>query len=413
MSEEPDSEEVSFDSAAFEEWVEKTAQSKGISRGDVLDQMLSSYWILEELTGMMDETGQGGPASRIGAGKSDSERESDRSDADATGSTSDADATESGSDADEGADGFPDQGDISELIREFQELRSAILEMPDREEAGRRREPQRQRWDEPRGSRSPPRRPDERLGRTLSDLQDRVEALSEELSEAQDKHEEDVAALQADIDETIETLENLESSVGDLVGHAELESLAVSLEQELSRIEESTTELEGRLTQVEEAHSETAGELADIADGQSALEERLEREFNSIENVFQHLLDKTDDLEYRLGAVSDSQHDEFESLEEHIEDREQLAALMREAHRKDVSTAVCDSCETNVDLRLLEEPYCPECDRPIAGLEPGGWLPFDKATLETKPIQTATEGLDDGTHDPSELLESPPSSGSP
>lgn len=402
MSEEPDSEEATFDSAAFEEWVEKTAESKGISRGEVLDQMLSSYWILEELTGMMDEAGQGGPASRFGADTSEGEPESGSQDADTTGD---------GSDAREEAAGLPEQGNLSELVREFQELRSAIMEMPDRRETGRRREAPNPRWDEPRRSRSPPRRPDERLQRTLSDLEDRVEDNSEELSATKDTHDEDVAALEADIDETRQTLQTLESSVDNLVGHAELESLAVSLEQELSRIEESTTEQEGRLTQVEEAHAETAGKLADIAEGQSALEERLEREFDSIEDVFQHLLDKTDDLEYRLGAVSDSQHDEFESLEDHIEDREQLATLMREAHRKDISTAVCDSCETKVDLRLLEEPYCPECDRSITGLDPGGWLPFDKSTLETEPIQTASEGLDDGSQDPSELLESPPSGG--
>jgi len=401
MSEDPDSEEVSFDSAAFEEWVEKTAENKNIPRGEVLDQMLSSYWILEELTGMMDDGGQGGPTSNLGqstiggeAGSDDPDASADKNDDDTNASGRERDAT--------------DENGSAELIREFQQLRSAILELSERQDAGEQQPRSDARVDDSSVSPFSQDRTDDRLRRTLSDLQERVEDLSDELSEVEEKHDRDVADLEGDIEETLETLETLESSVDDLIGHSELESLAVSLEEELSRIEETTAELDGRLAQLEEVHSETAGEVADLADGQSDLEARLDREFNSIENLFQHLLDKTDDLEYRLDAVSDSHEEDIASVEEGVAEHERLGAIMREAHRQGITSAVCDSCETKVNLQLLHEPYCPECDRSITGVKPGGWLPFDKPTLETEPIQSASDGLGDGSPDPSDLLGSPP-----
>ncbi len=401
MSEDFGSDDATFESTAFEEWVGKTAESKDISRGEVLDQMLSSYWILEELTGMMDEGDGGGPGSELGGttGKVGESPDTDAAEADA-GRTSARTGGEKS--------GLPEGDDISELIHEFQDLRSAILEMPNQQGSERQRDAPRQQWDEQRRQSPESSRVDDRLQRTLSDLQDRFEDLSDELADVQDQHEEDVAQIESDIDETLDTLERLESTVEGLVGHGALESLAVSLEEELSRIEEGAEELEGRVRQLEEAHSETDTELAEIAATQKELEARIEREFDSIENVFQHLLDKTDDLEYRLGAVAETHGEDIQPFEDHVDERERLADLMREAHRKDISTAVCDNCETKVDLRLLEEPYCPECDRSISGLEPGGWLPFDKPTLDTEPIGTASEGIEEGAADPSDLLEQPP-----
>ncbi|PSQ56592.1 MAG: hypothetical protein BRD23_09320 [Halobacteriales archaeon SW_9_67_25] len=397
MSEDPRSEEVEFSSTAFEEWVEKTAKSKDISRGEVLDQMLSSYWILEELTGMMDEAEQGDSGGQLQKDTAGGDTEH-----------GDRTARASGESVDSGGGGdHPEADGSSELIREFQDLRSAILELTERPDIDRQEGPAAGLVDDPQVSARPQQRTDDRLRRALSDLQDRVKTLSEDLSEVQDRHDRDVDDLQTDIDETLDTLDTLESSVDDLVGHSELESLAGSLEEELSRIEDATAELEGRLTRIEEGQSETAGEVADLSEGQSELEGRLDREFDSIENLFQHLLDTTDDLEHRLGAISDSHEADMESVEAAVAERDRLATVMREAHRKGVSTAVCDNCETTVDLRLLHEPHCPECDRSISGVEPGGWLPFDKATLETEPIGSTPDDLG-GSTDPSDLLESPP-----
>jgi len=398
MSEDSDPGEVSFDSAAFEEWVEKTAESKGISRGEVLDQMLSSYWILEELTGMMGETDQGGPASRLRGGTSSEGPESDSPDADASGNGVGTSRVESDR---------PGENETSELIREFQQLRSAILELSERPEAREGEPPSNPREDDPQ-SPSSHGKTDDRLRRTLSDLQDRVEELSEELSEVKDEHDRDVADLQAEIEKTLDTLGSLESLIDDRVGHSELESLAVSLEQELSRIEETTGDLDGRVTQLEEVHSETAAEVAALADSHSEFEARLDREFDSIEDLFEHLLDRTDDLEHRLGAIPDARDAELESVEDAVAEREQLTGIMREAHRKGISRAVCTSCETKVDLGLLQEPYCPGCDRSVSGLERGGWLPFDRPSLKTEPIQNAPDAIGEGTPDPSDLLESPP-----
>ena len=45
-----------FDSDALEEWVAETARQKGVSKQKLLDEILSSYWVLEELSGVVTDS---------------------------------------------------------------------------------------------------------------------------------------------------------------------------------------------------------------------------------------------------------------------------------------------------------------------------------------------------------------------
>lgn len=49
--------------------------------------------------------------------------------------------------------------------------------------------------------------------------------------------------------------------------------------------------------------------------------------------------------------------------------RDALASLRTEAARKDVSRAQCAACGTGVDISLLEEAGCPQCEASFAGVE--------------------------------------------
>jgi chaperonin cofactor prefoldin len=365
------------DSAVFEEWVENTAEKRDISRGEVLDQMLSSYWILEELTGMVDEEQDGVTSRLVGQESNDDSIETESSPKDSGVSERDVSAVK------EGRDGT-----------ESKENNLGWQGMDDSQST------------QPTSAQGPPQE-------TLPDLQTRLKELSVGLTEVQDRHSEDISQLKSNIESILDILEELDSTVDGLVGYSELGLFAAELDEKLSEVNEADRTIDGRVAQLEDSQSAVRSELSNIKETQSDLDAKIEREFDGIENLFEHLMDKADELEYRTGALSETHDDDFEQVEEFVAEHKQLTALMREAHRKDVSTAVCESCTAKADLGLLEEPHCPECDHTFTGIIKGGWSPFDRATLKTDPSAETPEGSDDAASGPSNLIHNQPADGQP
>ena len=52
----PDQENTRFDATSSEEWVDKIAEAEGLSREDVLERLISSYWTLKEMFQLMEQT---------------------------------------------------------------------------------------------------------------------------------------------------------------------------------------------------------------------------------------------------------------------------------------------------------------------------------------------------------------------
>ena len=304
-----------FDSDALEEWVAETARQKGVSKQKLLDEILSSYWVLEELSGVVTDSsvtndspqpdGQPPGESTDDRRHEPTERQRD------TGESSQAANTE-----------------FSELKTELQSLRTAIEGLSQEQQA-----------DETT---------DETTDDEVSALEGQLDDLSSAVVERQTETDETVAALSERIDELGRQLDEIESRLDDGMSLAELEAA----------VEENS-----------EAHAD--------------LEARLETEFDSIEQVLQHLLDTTDNIEYRLGAVSESRQEALKPLRARNEMHDALAELKQEAIRHDVSKAVCDNCDQTIDLGLLEVPNCPSCEQRFTGISKGGWLPFSKATVNT------------------------------
>lgn len=61
MSDHPVGDERDGAPGPLEEWIEDVAASKGLSKEEVRNQMMSSYWILSELTGLMADSGVQSP----------------------------------------------------------------------------------------------------------------------------------------------------------------------------------------------------------------------------------------------------------------------------------------------------------------------------------------------------------------
>lgn len=385
MPDDPHVDNEAIDSQALEEWVEKTAETKGISRGEVLDQMLSSYWILEELTGMMDEAKAEG---ELRGTETESKNEMNGGSKTPSGSTTNS--------ADEEDGLFPD-GDFSDLISEFQELRTAILESQERQHqfqgsdrsptGGRRTDRQ-----------SIPSVTDGRLEYAISDLRDRIRTLSDRIEEVESGHEEDIEELETDVEETITLLDELEEGIEeDLATKSELRTVRDDVGDRVSRLDENMTEVLGNVSQIEESVQELGAKVSTLDETTTELDRRMEREFDGIERVFEHLLSTTEDIEYRLGGLSESHQEDIEPILEFVENQDRLDTLTKAANRKGISKAECDNCDSTVNIGLLNEPFCPGCDRPFSGLEKGAkWNPLSSHTIRTEPMSpSSNERIED------------------
>jgi len=154
-----------------------------------------------------------------------------------------------------------------------------------------------------------------------------------------------------------------------------------ALSERLETVERRLGAVESTLSGISMAELETAVERNSAA--HADLETRLDAELDSIEEVFEHLLSTTDELDAGFDAVDEARREALEPLERRAARREALVDLTREALRHGVTEAACHTCDQTVDLGLLETPYCPGCDRRFTGVSAGSWLPFSTAILRT------------------------------
>jgi len=233
--------------------------------------------------------------------------------------------------------------EFSDLKRELQEIRSAVDELSADETADA----------------------DERSDAAESELAD-LEGQLADFSSAVADHRSETASTVAELSEQLDAVDK------------RLESVESQLDAGMS-----PAELREAVEETNSAHTE--------------LEERIESEFDSIEQVLQHLLDTTDNIEYRLGAVSDSRKEALRPLQQRNAMRDKLADLKQEAIRHGVRECRCDHCGTSIDLGMLERPECPSCGRRATGIAESGWLSLSKATLKTAAPNQSTRAADPDT----------------
>ena len=349
------------DTDALGAWVAETAAKKDVSERELLDEILSSYWVLEELSDVVltseaDPESGDHPAARrdsytepvrgAAAGRdrhppdsreqpsvaeSDADRASppDQEPSAETSPTNDESTPEEESPADE--ESAAETAELSEIEQELAKLRSVIDELA-----------------------------------TEGSLPTPEEATADDDSESAP----DTAA-------TTETDEFAELTAAVTDTEPNSSGVIAELDDELVEIRERLSELEVDLSERITAESEAREEL----------EAWIETEFDNVEDVLEHLLSTTDNLEYRLGSATDSHRERFEPLEAAQTEREQLRELKNEAIEKGVTAGECDNCGESIDLSLLPAPHCPECDQWFTGITDSSWWPFDSATLRTAPVR--------------------------
>ncbi|GAB7010347.1 hypothetical protein [Halorubrum trueperi] len=351
-------ESVPVDVDTFQEWLRYTADSRDVDEQELLNRLVSAYWVLDEMSDVVPDAGTRGSGSRP----------PDRNP----------------------IDGVPDWSPPASEHR-----RSA--DEPDAGSADGRTETERPTNERPPNEQRPNEQPTNE--RASGDGDD--ESSSADGSSTEDAVADEIAELRNSVHTQISlvhTVAELRRQVSDLSLDVEQQRSrqdgftdriaddVTRLHERIERIETQsggdTAELERRVADVEETLDEiesTHGELETWVDG----------EFDEIESLFERLIEKTDRLDDRLGDVDPI----VESVADRDRNRRELAALRRQAFRLDVSGGNCESCGAYVDFSLLTDPACPGCERTFTDIEPDdSWNPFSKPTLRTDADQRNSPG---------------------
>lgn len=348
------------DSDAFQEWVAHTAETRGVGEQELLNQLVSAFWVLDEMNGV---TGDGdlvatGTAPRPlseasddldgrpdvgGHGNADAgtDRRDDPSNADrprdlpreepsedtpeehdvgAGNDDTGREHVEEGTSRDGGSDGET----LAEEVRTLRESVYGQLEMVQAVAE---------------------------IRREVSDLSLDVERQRSRQDQFTDRISDDLTRLHSRV-ETLETTvdESMDGTGG--VDEAELDRLSAELSSEVERLESTQREFETWM------------------DG----------ELDEIEGLFEHLIGTTDTLEERLDALDG----ELAGIREDVDDDDRLTALRQDAIDLGTDTGRCDHCDFEVDLSMLDEATCPDCGATFTGVESSaGWNPFAKPSIRT------------------------------
>lgn len=328
-----DSPSISLDE--FNAWVEEIAEREGMSSEEVLQQLMSTYWILNELTETLGETPFGDLLDEgVEAGEPDA---GDDGSADESTSTS----------------------EIVEVIRSIAELQggnqverpstsidSDVLDLIETLETG--------------GSSGGG------LGQSMGSnpfLYHEVQTLRSEIGQLEDR---------------IADLRDLSHAIED-----ELDDQGKALKRSIQDLEEEVADIRGTVQTYEGHVAELEDDLDETAASVDSLEEDFSSSLSDVKRILSHLLNKGDEHDALVETIVDTYSAEFETLMERQARNQRLNELKHTAISRGIDVATCHSCENKIDVGELSSPTCPRCDSALGGFTTKSSLLSTKH--ETKP----------------------------
>lgn len=325
----PDS-DLSVDADTFQQWVTHTAKSRGVDEHELLNQLVSAFWVLDEMSDVAANVDEGVSSNsddtwpnRSRAANTDVDQR-DETQSDSRPDHDTGDGSELGTAADEPPSEFDSGSGDADISQEIDDLRQSLRSEMD-------------------------------LIRTVAELRRQVGDLSLDVEQQRARQEQFTDRLSDDITRLHSRVENLDAGTN-----------------------ETDTELQGRVTELQQS-------VAEIESTHDEFEAWIDDEFDEIESLFNQLIDTTRRLDERLGDVEET----VDTVAQTERIRTELSDFRREAQRLNVDNGRCESCDAKVDLSMLTEPACPSCDQPFTGVAAGSsWNPFSDSILRTRPTST-------------------------
>lgn len=292
-------------SESVEEWLQEIADAEGLSREETLEDLVSSYWRLEEIFHLLQDTG-------IEFEQSERSKEEFRT---------------------------AKASDLEDLRNRVEQL-SEKLETLQTNPAASKRD----------------------LRRAVSNLETQIEEVSDEVSDVS-KLSDLLEGPLSQPDELVSRLSTLESRMDRVeTKYTSVDERVGEVDNRVGTVAENTVSkdhFESYAKESEAVHDSMRRE-------HESLKERIRSEFGNIRTILTHLLETSGRGE---NHQQQSNRQFEADYRRHLNDQETLSALLRRANREDIRTADCSECGQTIDLSLLEDPICPHCERPFGRIE--------------------------------------------
>lgn len=338
------------DFTAFEEWVEQIADENGMSKQEVIDRMMSSYWIMDEFVGMVDESPEGeDDETSPPVFKQDQRRQPNNTD------TADSAGEET-------------QNDVEALLESIQDLQDELQTkrstQPTDSKSHTGHEPSapdndRTHSGDAQTPTSSPQSP--AVGsEKLTQIETQMQWLASELDRIESEYEQSTSHLEEQVTELMDEVERLSHAIENAAEPEDLETLS----------EQVDSDLEDLSAQIEQVQT------------------KVSTEFGNLSDILEHFVTRDNQLESGIETLARRYQTDIASLLEHKKEQTRLQELKQASAQKGIQTAKCNSCNQSVDIQTLAKPRCPSCDMAFGSIsEKDSWF-FGSHTLVTAPEQS-------------------------
>jgi hypothetical protein len=328
-----------------------------MSKAELIDEMLSYYWIVNELSKTVGE-GTEGPETDADPNHSlqelrdhsdaprESEPEGPRED-EARESAKESPVNRSAGEL--VADAITEEDRLEEIVRSLQRLQEGVDRIDESSPAS----------DGDSSDDGPSELDGEEIAEAFLALQEHVEALQTR----QD-------AAQRQIRQIVSRLERRQERIAKQA--ADDDDL-----EDVTTVQEAIVD---ELTDLDDRLDATIEHYRTLESSKERLEDRIDGEFDDLEQILTHLLETMSRFDTRLEDEIGSVKADTKMLKYQVEKHHHLGELKREANLQGIEKADCSNCGVTCRLGLLETPFCPDCGEQFAGIEPT-WVPFKNATL--------------------------------
>ncbi|WP_058828686.1 hypothetical protein [Haloferax sp. Q22] len=167
--------------------------------------------------------------------------------------------------------------------------------------------------------------------------------------------------------EVLELIEGLEAEVEtEAQRRAHLEQSVQALTTRLDVVDAELDEVEAALDEVEDLPAELSEVESTLRERHRTLDTRFDDEFENLQTILEHLVETDDRIETKLTEFETQYGAEIREIRA---EREQLRRVKQAAKEVDTHEGDCEHCGETIDLALLTSPECPNCQRPLHGVE--------------------------------------------
>jgi len=227
------------------------------------------------------------------------------------------------------------------------------------------------------------------------------ETLRDELDDVVDQRlgERESPEGAVDREEFDDRLDEVESSFDDLLQDVRERVVQVKREADAKApADHDHPDLSDELDDLSGGVDDLSGDVADLKTELTALDGRISRGFDNYEDVLNALVDTIDEVSARqttLARAVVETREEVRKLAARDAARSAAEELKRSGNRHGVTRAVCESCDSPVELGLLTRAECPHCSAPLIELKPASGF-FGKSTLAVGDRPALESGTDAG-----------------